>query len=67
MKIRTFFAACLLGGLAVIIGSSQALSWSLEEAAKPYAGTTVDVVFLLTSLRECIERAGQRLCCQRRS
>lgn len=39
----------LAGGVAMTLALSPATAsaWSLEEAAKPYAGTTVDVVFLL--------------------
>ncbi|MFK7963787.1 MAG: ABC transporter substrate-binding protein [Burkholderiaceae bacterium] len=49
------------GALAVsmlfgAVGGAQA--WSLEEAAKPYAGTTIDVVFLL---RPGYEAAKQML------
>ncbi len=32
--------------LAAVLAAPQAQAWSLEEAAKPYAGTVVDVVFL---------------------
>ncbi|MCT7377825.1 ABC transporter substrate-binding protein [Chelativorans salis] len=39
----------LMGGAALALALSPvtAFAWSLEEAAEPYAGTTVDVVFLL--------------------
>ncbi|WP_159588121.1 ABC transporter substrate-binding protein [Chelativorans xinjiangense] len=39
----------LTGGAALALALSPvtAFAWSLEEAAQPYAGTTVDVVFLL--------------------
>lgn len=43
-------AACLSLGSA-----ATANAWSLEEAAKPYAGTTVDVVFLLRPGYEAAE------------
>jgi multiple sugar transport system substrate-binding protein len=56
MKIRKFLAACFIGSLAAVAASTQALSWSLEEAAKPYAGTTVDVVFLLRPGYEAAEK-----------
>ena len=48
-------AACWLAATA---GSASAQDWTLEEAAKPYAGTTVDVVFLL---RPGYEAAKQML------
>lgn len=37
------------------LGITTASAWSLEEAAKPYAGTTVDVVFLLRPGYEAAE------------
>lgn len=42
-------AAGLAASAAIAVGLAPvtASAWSLEEAAKPYAGTTVDVVFLL--------------------
>jgi len=43
----SIIAACLL--------STGAYSWSLKDAAAPYAGTTVDVVFLLRPGYEAIE------------
>lgn len=46
----TAVAAMLAGGASI-----PAHAWSLEEAAKPYAGTTVDVVFLLRPGYEAIE------------
>jgi multiple sugar transport system substrate-binding protein len=43
--------------LALTAGSAARVSaWSLEEAAKPYAGTTVDVVFLLRPGYEAAEQ-----------
>jgi len=48
MKFKTFVSAlALMTGLALASASAQASEWTLEKAAKPYAGTTVDVVFLL--------------------
>ncbi|MEM1047386.1 MAG: sugar ABC transporter substrate-binding protein [Pseudomonadota bacterium] len=47
-------AAALSAGTALATAGS-ALAWSLEEAAKPYAGTTVDVVFLLRPGYEAAE------------
>ena len=37
------------------LGATAASAWTLEEAAKPYAGTTVDVVFLLRPGYEAAE------------
>ncbi len=55
MKLkRLLTTTTLASGLAV--GSvTAAQAWSLEEAAAPYAGTTVDVVFLLRPGYEAIE------------
>ena len=47
-------AAALSLGLAVG-GISHAMTWSLKDAAAPYSGTTVDVVFLLRPGYEAIE------------
>lgn len=46
MKLKSHISAVALAAasLAGLAGAAQA--WSLEEAAKPYAGTVVDVVFL---------------------
>ena len=46
MKLKNYVSALALMALGMIAGSQEASAWSLEEAAKPYAGTTVDVVFL---------------------
>jgi len=46
MKPRNYVSALALMALGLVGGTQQASAWSLEEAAKPYAGTTVDVVFL---------------------
>lgn len=50
----------MVSGLALAAGlglasTSAANAWSLEEAAKPYAGTEVDVVFLLRPGYEAAE------------
>ncbi len=47
-------ALALVSGLT-LAGAAGAQEWSLEEAAKPYAGTTVDVVFLLRPGYEAAE------------
>ena len=55
MKIRTLLrSTALAAGLGLGVASA-ASAWSLEEAAAPYAGTTVDVVFLLRPGYEAIE------------
>jgi multiple sugar transport system substrate-binding protein len=46
MKLKNFVSALALMTLGVFGQTQSASAWSLEEAAKPYAGTTVDVVFL---------------------
>lgn len=46
MKLRNFVSALALMAMGAVASAPQASAWSLEEAAKPYAGTTVDVVFL---------------------
>ena len=45
MKFKTQASAIALAASAVL-GAGQASAWSLEEAAKPYAGTEVNVLFL---------------------
>lgn len=46
MKLRSCASALALASAAALAPAGQASAWSLEEAAKPYAGTTVDVIFL---------------------
>lgn len=46
MKLKNCVSALALAVLGWVAGTQAASAWSLEEAAKPYAGTTVDVVFL---------------------
>lgn len=46
MRLRMHASALALAATAVLAGGKQALAWSLEEAAKPYAGTELEVVFL---------------------
>ncbi|MEM8572341.1 MAG: sugar ABC transporter substrate-binding protein [Pseudomonadota bacterium] len=54
MKLRNLLSCAAVG--ALIAGGAMAQSdWSLEGAAAPYAGTTVDVVFLLRPGYEAIE------------
>jgi multiple sugar transport system substrate-binding protein len=45
MKIAPHASAIALAASAVL-GAGQASAWSLEEAAKPYAGTELEVLFL---------------------
>ncbi len=56
MKLTSLFGGlALAAGLALGAGQTAA-AWSLDEAAKPYAGTTVDVVFLLRPGYEAAEK-----------
>lgn len=58
MKFRNLLSStALAAGLAMAGGIAQAdgHGWSLKKAAEPYAGTTVDVVFLLRPGYEAIE------------
>ena len=50
MKVKpVLFSIALM--LAVFAVAAQASAWSLEEAAGPYAGTELEVVFLLRASR----------------
>jgi multiple sugar transport system substrate-binding protein len=46
MKPTSLIGRLALGAGLALAGPQMAAAWSLEEAAKPYAGTVVDVVFL---------------------
>lgn len=46
MKFRTQASALALAAGAALGATSQAGAWTLEEAAKPYAGTELEVLFL---------------------
>jgi multiple sugar transport system substrate-binding protein len=46
MKLKLQTSALALGASAVLAMGGQAGAWTLEEAAKPYAGTEVNVLFL---------------------
>ncbi len=46
MKMKLHASVLALSSAAVMCAAGAANAWSLEEAAKPYAGTTVDVLFL---------------------
>ena len=54
MKLRSLAASTAIAAV-MAVGASTASAWSLKEAAAPYAGTTVDVVFLLRPGYEAIE------------
>lgn len=54
MKLKNILTTLLVGGTCWLT-STGANAWTLEEAAKPYAGTTVDVVFLLRPGYEAAE------------
>ncbi|MEM8656761.1 MAG: extracellular solute-binding protein [Pseudomonadota bacterium] len=55
MKIRNLLGTTALAASLGLGAVTTAQAWSLEEAAAPYAGTTVDVVFLLRPGYEAIE------------
>ncbi|SFC99087.1 ABC transporter substrate-binding protein [Tropicimonas isoalkanivorans] len=52
---RRVLLSCAATVALIASGAVAQSDWSLEEAAKPYAGTTVDVVFLLRPGYEAIE------------
>lgn len=54
MRYRTSVCGLALS-VGLGLGSAQASEWTLEKAAEPYAGTTVDVVFLLRPGYEAAE------------
>jgi multiple sugar transport system substrate-binding protein len=54
MRYRTSVCGLALS-VGLGLGSAQASEWTLEKAAAPYAGTTVDVVFLLRPGYEAAE------------
>lgn len=56
MRLRSLLAAGALSAGLALGGAQTASAWSLEEAAKPYAGTTLDVVFLLRPGYEAAEK-----------
>ena len=58
MRRETFMRTVTAGVVAATLavgGTTGAKAWSLKEAAAPYAGTTIDVVFLLRPGYEAIE------------
>ena len=46
MKLKNCVSVLVLLAFGLFARTEGAQAWSLEEAAKPYAGTTLDVVFL---------------------
>ncbi len=46
MRMKMQVSALALAASAVLTAGGQANAWSLEEAAKPYAGTELEVLFL---------------------
>lgn len=55
MSLTTQLRTTAVAGACVLASVGTASAWTLEEAAKPYAGTTVDVVFLLRPGYEAAE------------
>lgn len=57
MKLQSILGSLVVAGaLTVSAATTQAVAWSLEEAAKPYAGTELEVVFLLRPGYEAAEK-----------
>ena len=46
MRMKLQVSALALAASAVLTAGGQANAWTLEEAAKPYAGTELEVLFL---------------------
>lgn len=55
MKSRTLLASTALAASLASGAFADGHGWSLQDAAAPYAGTTIDVVFLLRPGYEAIE------------
>ena len=55
MKLKQLVKSLAVAGGLYAASISSASAWTLEAAAKPYAGTTVDVVFLLRPGYEAAE------------
>ena len=53
--LRNLYCTAALAGLAATGAMADGHGWSLKNAAAPYAGTTVDVVFLLRPGYDAIE------------
>lgn len=55
MRFKSALCTVAMAGACTLASLGSAQAWTLEEAAKPYAGTTVDVVFLLRPGYEAAE------------
>lgn len=55
MKLKSLLKTAAVAGTCWLTSANTAAAWTLEEAAKPYAGTTIDVVFLLRPGYEAAE------------
>ncbi|MFK7892041.1 MAG: ABC transporter substrate-binding protein [Granulosicoccus sp.] len=55
MTFKSTLSALAVTGACALSSIGSASAWTLEEAAQPYAGTTVDVVFLLRPGYEAAE------------
>lgn len=55
MNLKSMLCTTALVAATATAANAQSGSWSLAEAAAPYAGTTVDVVFLLRPGYEAIQ------------
>jgi len=55
MSFTTRLRTTAVAGASALASVGTASAWTLEEAAKPYAGTTIDVVFLLRPGYEAAE------------
>lgn len=55
MSVKKLLCSVAFAGLMATNAMAESHGWSLAKAAEPYAGTTVDVVFLLRPGYEAIE------------
>ena len=46
MKLKSHVSALALASASIAVLTGAAQAWTLEEAAKPYAGTELEVLFL---------------------
>ncbi len=56
MKLQSILGSLVVAGALTAATTTPAAAWSLEEAAKPYAGTELEVVFLLRPGYEAAEK-----------
>ena len=56
MKLKSLVSSLAAVGLMSSTALTAQAEWSLEKAAKPYAGTEIDVVFLLRPGYEAAEQ-----------